>query len=190
MTKKTPLSPPTALRPCAQALVYPNGSLVTRVELTYNSTVKASQRPLIKGSLSAFEFFLRYWDMSKIDLLEQFVGVYLNAGGRVLAIANISAGGIGSVTVDCRHVMAIALELNAVSIICCHNHPGGHPALGLRPSIADDHLTKKLDGCAGLLDIKLLDHIILCKEGYFSYADEGLLSLHGNCPYPKKVTKD
>jgi DNA repair protein RadC len=186
MIKITPVNLPDSLRPGAPGFIYPDGSLVTCVELTYKSRIKASQRPLIRNSRSAYEFFLRHWDMTKIELLEHFKGMYLNRAGRVLAIANISAGGITTTTVDCRHIMAIALKLNAISIIACHNHPGGNPT----PSKADNHLTEKLKGCGILMDIDFLDHIIICQDGYFSYADEGLLSLHSNRSYLKKVAED
>jgi len=58
-----------------------------------------------------------------------------------------------------------------VNIILCHNHPSG----SLKPSRADEELTKKIEEAAGYFDIKVLDHIIVSEEGYYSFADEGLL---------------
>ena len=76
-----------------------------------------------------------------------------------------------SAPADPRLILKKALEENAVSIILCHNHPSG----SLRPSRADEVLTEKIKNAALLFDIKLLDHIIVSKEGYFSFADNGLL---------------
>ncbi len=67
--------------------------------------------------------------------------------------------------------LAAAIKVAAVSIILCHNHPSGN----LKPSRADEELTMKIKEAAKYFDIKVLDHIILTSEGYFSFADEGLL---------------
>jgi DNA repair protein RadC len=64
-----------------------------------------------------------------------------------------------------------ALENDAVSIILCHNHPSG----SLKPSRADEQLTAKIKEAASYFDISVLDHIIVSEEGYYSFADEGLL---------------
>jgi DNA repair protein RadC len=83
----------------------------------------------------------------------------------------VSEGGITGTVADPRLILKKALAYNAVSIILCHNHPSGN----LKPSKADEMLTKKIKEAAALLDIKVLDHIIVSTEGYFSFADEGLL---------------
>jgi DNA repair protein RadC len=72
---------------------------------------------------------------------------------------------------DPRMILRIALEEKAVSIILCHNHPSGN----LKPSQPDRELTKKIKEAARLFDINLLDHIIVSQDGYFSFADEGLI---------------
>ena len=162
-------------------MLYPVGLKVTQVELVYKATVKPSERPFIKGSLSAFEVFSESWNQDKIELLEEFKAMFLNRVGRVLAIADISIGGISSTTVDMRHIMAIGLMLNAVSLVVCHNHPSG----SMYPSNSDDILTTDLEGCSSIMRIKLLDHIIITREGYYSYADEGRLYVHGNSSYVK-----
>ena len=72
---------------------------------------------------------------------------------------------------DPRIILKKALEENAVNIILGHNHPSGN----LRPSKADEELTHKIKEGARYLDIKLLDHIIVSEQGYFSFADQGLL---------------
>ncbi|HNK28275.1 MAG TPA: JAB domain-containing protein, partial [Ferruginibacter sp.] len=64
-----------------------------------------------------------------------------------------------------------ALEEGATSIILCHNHPSG----GLRPSLADEELTRKIIHAAAYIDIRVIDHIIVSDEGYYSFADDGIL---------------
>jgi DNA repair protein RadC len=68
-------------------------------------------------------------------------------------------------------IMRKALEEKAVSIILCHNHPSG----SLKPSLADRELTLKIREAAKYFDILVLDHIIVSNEGFFSFADEGIL---------------
>lgn len=153
-------------------LIYPDGIQVTQVELVYKSKIKHSDRYLIGDSRAAFKLFLDYWDMSKIDLLEEFKVIFLNRGGRVLAMANLTVGGISGTVVDQRHVISIALKLNAVSLIACHNHPGG----SMTPSDADKELTRILMDCGAVFQIKLLDHIIISSEKYFSFADHSRIS--------------
>lgn len=102
---------------------------------------------------------------------EVFGVLYLNQAGRINHFEVVSQGGITGTVVDPRLIFKRALEIDAVSIIVCHNHPSGN----LQPSKADELLTSKLMEGAKLLDIKLLDHIIVGDDGYFSFADTGLL---------------
>jgi DNA repair protein RadC len=89
----------------------------------------------------------------------------------VICIHNVSSGGVTGTVADPKLIFMAALRVNAVSIILCHNHPSG----SLKPSRADEELTQKIKGAGNFLDIKVLDHVILTAESYFSFADEGLL---------------
>jgi DNA repair protein RadC len=102
---------------------------------------------------------------------EVFAVVYLNRGNRVVHTEIISEGGLTGTVVDPRIVFRKALENNATALILCHNHPSGN----LRPSMADELVTKRIREAAMLLDIRVMDHIIVSTDGYFSFADEGLL---------------
>ena len=102
---------------------------------------------------------------------EVFAVAYMNQANKINHIEFISKGGITATVADPRVILKKALEEDAVSIILCHNHPSGN----LKPSSADQQLTKKIKEAAAYFDIKLLDHIIVSDEGYFSFADEGLL---------------
>lgn len=103
---------------------------------------------------------------------ECFAVMYLAQAGWVKDFEVNSEGGISSTTVDVRLILRRALELCAVSLIVFHNHPSS----SLQPSKSDQQLTQKLSQAARTMDIKLLDHVILGKDGHFSFADEGLLS--------------
>ena len=102
---------------------------------------------------------------------EVFVVVFLNRSNKVIHHQIVSEGGLTGTIADPRVILKKALEHNATSLILCHNHPSGN----LRPSKADEVLTQKIKQAATLLDIQLMDHIIVSSEGYFSFADEGML---------------
>ena len=103
---------------------------------------------------------------------EEFWVVYVNNSNKVLAKYQLSKGGITATLIDVRLLFKKAVELSAVGLIVCHNHPSGK----LNPSKADIHITKKIKEAGNTLDIKLLDHLIITEKAYFSFADEGLLS--------------
>jgi DNA repair protein RadC len=102
---------------------------------------------------------------------EVFVVLFLNRMNKVNHYAIISEGGITGTIADPRIILKKALEHDAVSIILSHNHPSG----SLHPSQADEMLTAKIKEAARYLEIKVLDHIIVSEDGYFSFADEGIL---------------
>ncbi len=149
----------------------PINSLVSEVDLIYRSKVKPSQRPQIMRSQDAFHILISNWDKDKIEFVEQFKVMYLNRANKVLAIYELSTGGLTSTVADPRLVFVTALKLNATSIILSHNHPSGN----LHPSNADKMLTDKIKSAGLILDIRVSDHIILTSEAYFSFADEGYL---------------
>ena len=102
---------------------------------------------------------------------EVFAVLFLNRANKINHFEVVSEGGITGTVADPRIILRKALEQDAVNIILCHNHPSG----SLKPSRADEDLTKKIKEAARLLDIIVLDHIIVSEDGYYSFADEGLL---------------
>ena len=100
---------------------------------------------------------------------EEFWALYLNNSNKVLSKFQISKGGITATLVDVRLLLKKAIEIGAVAIIICHNHPSGK----INPSIEDKNLTKKIKLGGMSLDIKLLDHLIITEKSYFSFADNG-----------------
>jgi DNA repair protein RadC len=102
---------------------------------------------------------------------EVFAVVYLNRGNRIISLETISEGGLTGTVADPRIILKKALEQDATALVLCHNHPSGN----LMPSKADEQLTHKIKQAAALMDIQVLDHIIVSQEGYFSFADEGII---------------
>ncbi len=102
---------------------------------------------------------------------EEFWVIYLNRSNAVIKKEMISRGGISGTVVDSRLIFKAAIESLASSIILCHNHPSGNR----RPSEQDIQITKKIKAAGQLLEIPVLDHVIICEESYYSFADEGIL---------------
>jgi DNA repair protein RadC len=102
---------------------------------------------------------------------EEFWVLFLNRSNRILEHYKLSQGGISGTVTDIRLILKRALELLATSMIICHNHPSGN----VQPSDQDKQITDKLKLAAMQMDIKLLDHLIVSDNLYFSFCDEGLL---------------
>lgn len=98
--------------------------------------------------------------------------ILLNQGNRVITRRRVSAGGTKGTVFDLKVILRMALEeIGCESIVLCHNHPSGN----LQPSMQDDLITKSLREGAKSLDLRLLDHLIISNEGYYSYSENGRL---------------
>lgn len=102
---------------------------------------------------------------------EEFWMISLNRASTQISVKRISDGGITGTVVDVRRIFKLALEENAISIILAHNHPSGN----LSPSEADKQITRSLKNAGNTMDIQVKDHLIISNNGFFSFADEGLL---------------
>lgn len=102
---------------------------------------------------------------------EEFWVLYLKRNNEVISLENVSVGGVSGTVIDVRIIAKRAIELLASAIILCHNHPSGN----LQPSDADIQITKKMKKTAQLFDCAVLDHIIVAKDSYYSFADEGIM---------------
>jgi DNA repair protein RadC len=123
-------------------------------QITNSKAVFDVMQPLI-GELHAEEFWI----------------IYLNNSNKIIYKEQLSKGGLTATLVDVRLVFKKALDLFATAVILCHNHPSGK----LQPSAADKAITAKLIKAGETLDIKVLDHIIITENAYFSFADESLI---------------
>lgn len=97
--------------------------------------------------------------------------ILLNNALRLIGTKCVSRGGLTGTTVDVRLVLREALLARATSMALCHNHPSGT----LKPSRADDELTRRVSEAAAQVDLKLIDHLIITDGAYYSYNDEGRL---------------
>jgi len=133
---------------------------------------RESSTPLEKMVVKSSQAVATFIQSLLRDLHHEVFGVvFLNQGNRINHYEIISSGGITGTVADPRIIFRKALAEDAVGLILFHNHPSGN----LRPSRADEELTSKIVHGAKFFDIRVLDHLIVSDEGYFSFADEGLL---------------
>lgn len=105
------------------------------------------------------------------ESVEQVYLLLLNRTNGLIKKERVSQGGISASVVDPKVVFRFALEQGAHSLILIHNHPSGN----LQPSESDKRLTQRLQKIGKELEILLLDHLIYTDQGYFSFADEGIM---------------
>lgn len=148
-------------------------------------TLEASQLNIIRQALGILESTLRKGDAMtsaavtkqycrlKLGLArdEQFCCLFLDNQHRLLQFERLFHGSIASATVYPRVVVRRALELNAAAVVLTHNHPSGI----MEPSNADNAITSRLIHALGLIDVRVLDHVIVGAAGEFSMAEKGLL---------------
>ena len=146
-------------------------SVLSEIKVSY--TNKNSDGIKVTSSQSVYQLLLSCWNKSTIELQEEFKVLLLNRANKVLGIYPVSRGGVSGTLVDPKLIFSVALKCNASGLILVHNHPSGN----LKPSEADKSLTHKMESAAKFLDIKVIDHLIITKDSYFSFADEGLLSV-------------
>lgn len=143
---------------------------IAEVELTYKTKIKAKDRVRVTGSPESVDILRSVWS-DKIEWIEEFVILLLNRNNQVLGWVKISQGGTSGTFTDPKIIFQYAINANASGVILSHNHPSGN----LKPSQADRDITERIKNGGKLLDISILDHIIMTEDGYFSFADEGLL---------------
>lgn len=103
---------------------------------------------------------------------EAFMVIYLNVKNEVIDYTLLHEGTVDNVAVYPRRIIESALSRNSAGIVLVHNHPSGNPG----PSREDRALTSEIADVAKTLDIRVLDHIIVGKDGYYSFMEQGLLS--------------
>jgi DNA repair protein RadC len=143
--------------------------IVAALELGKRRFAEDNQKTeAIRSSKDAFY----YLGPKLMDLkTEEFWVMLCNRANIPMEMVRISSGGIHGTVVDIKVVLRIALEKGACSMILAHNHPSG----GLIPSEEDKKLTQRLSESARMMDIKVLDHLIIAGNKFFSFMDEGLL---------------
>jgi DNA repair protein RadC len=140
--------------------------VVPEVKVKINRGKKA-KTDQVKNIKDAVEIIRRWITANKIETQEYFIVMYLDRALKVLGIYLNTIGTMNSVMIDRRLVYSAALQLGAQNMIVCHNHPSGT----LSPSPADLDFTKDLVKGAKQIEIPVQDHIILTKDGYYSFAE-------------------
>lgn len=144
-------------------------SIIAALELgRRRKDTEKTERKKIGSSHDAYELMYE----SMVDLPnEEFWVIFLNRANQVIKKDRVSIGGVSGTVADVRMIFKMAVENLSCGIILAHNHPSGNR----EPSSADKQLTNKLKEAGKLLDVPVLDHLIFTDNGYFSFADEGLL---------------
>lgn len=124
----------------------------------------------ITSSKAGYEFISQFY-LDDISIFESFFLLTLNNSNETTGYFKISQGGITGTVVDIRIVAKYAIENLATGVILAHNHPSGK----LVPSEQDRQITKKIKEALKMFDIQVLDHLILTEQGYYSFAEEGIL---------------
>jgi DNA repair protein RadC len=126
------------------------------------------QSPKIKSSRDIVEIlFPRLRDLK----IEVFQVAYLNSSNRLIAIEEQNQGTVNFASPILREIFQKALQHFATSVICVHNHPSGD----IVPSVEDKNFTRKLVEAGRIMQVKVLDHVIIGDNAYYSFADQSLL---------------
>ena len=144
-------------------------SLVSEVKPYVINKIPNSEKPSVGSSAESAKIFRSIYDVNDIDLKEYFFVMCLNQASKVNAVVKIGEGSINSCVADVAEILRAAIMTNSRFIICCHNHLSGQ----LKASDSDKAITKRVSNAADLMGLKLLDHIILTSESYYSLADNG-----------------
>lgn len=144
-------------------------TIVAALELARRrKTESQSERVKLTSSKQGYEFIKGIF----MDLpYEEFWILHLNRANFIIHKTMISRGGVTGTVADVRLIFKSALEQLSTAIIVCHNHPSGN----LRPSEQDIQLTRRLTETGKIMEIPVLDHLIVTDNGYFSFADEGMI---------------
>ena len=119
------------------------------------------------ASSGEMEKFFRRFYLDDCLAREKCYAVALNNKLRPIGYMRIGEGNVGNVIIDSRLVCRLAIDTMCGAIVICHNHPSG----GVLPGRADNSVTTRIAGALHNLGVKLLDHIILSENDFFSYAD-------------------
>ena len=137
------------------------------VELVYRTSTENANKPQLSSPEEVSDYLRSIWNQDHIELQEEFYVLLFNNAMRVLGWSKISSGGRSATIVDVSYIVQLAVLSNASSVIIAHNHPSGT----LKPSTADINLTKRIQNALQILSITLKDHIILSRQGYYSFLD-------------------
>lgn len=144
-------------------------AIVASFELSRRRSFEQPQKKFkINSSADVWNFFK---PMLMDETVEYFYILMLSRANQVIKATQISKGGTSGTVADPKLIFKHALDNLASAIVLVHNHPSGN----LRPSEQDRRLTQRLKSVGTSLEIPVMDHLIFTNDGYFSFADEGLI---------------
>lgn len=139
------------------------------VSIKYKGTKKTDLKT-ISSSNDIYTILKLLFNQDTIDWTEEVILICLSRANKVMGYYKVSVGGITGTVVDPKVIFTIALNCaGTTNIILAHNHPSGN----LSPSNEDNIITQNIKNAGNMLDIKLLDHLIVTSDEYYSYNDEG-----------------
>lgn len=122
----------------------------------------------LKSAVQAYKILKPYYQ----DLChEEFRIIALSRSNKIIAVELISVGSATGTIADGKKIFKRLLELRATACILSHNHPSGT----LEPSPQDIAITKQLCSFSSLIDIRILDHVIVTDNGFYSFSDNGIM---------------
>ncbi|HYA48074.1 MAG TPA: DNA repair protein RadC [Burkholderiales bacterium] len=129
---------------------------------------RMTSRPVCQSSREVFDYL--YHALRDLRT-EHFKTIFLDPKNKVIEEKTLFEGTVDSSAVYPREVLKDALRYEASALIFAHNHPSGDP----EPSLSDKEITRDLVFAARVMQLKVLDHIIIGNNRYFSFADQGLI---------------
>lgn len=134
------------------------------------SNVTEIPKVKITNSETAYNYIRQFYS-DDLEIYESSFILLLNRANNVIGYAKISQGGVAGTVIDIKIVLKYVIDTLASAFIIAHNHPSGNT----NSSQQDDALTKKLKSICDWVDCKMLDHLIITTDSYYSYADNGNL---------------
>jgi len=154
-----------------QKFMKTENSSIPMLQVSFVPNICPSERKQVTQSYEVYELSKEIWDSNTIMLFEEFKAIFLDRRNGVIGWRMTGLGSTDQVIANVQLIFAIAVQCNASSLILVHNHPSS----SLTPSQSDIGLTNRIcEGCK-LFNIKLLDHLIITKDRYYSFSDEGML---------------
>jgi DNA repair protein RadC len=146
-----------------------NTHIISEIAITYKPNHYTKEA--LSSVTNAADILRMFWNPDTIEYYEECKVLYLDRAHHILGVYNVSRGGLNGTVMDVRMIYQGALKANAHSIIVSHNHPSGNR----EPSELDRTITQQIKSAGEFLSIKLLDHIIMTKDSYLSFRDNGYL---------------
>ncbi|MCC3144222.1 DNA repair protein RadC [Halanaerobium sp. Z-7514] len=146
-----------------------SAQIIAVIELAKRiASIKNYKKDLVSNPAQAAELLTSEMRFLKQEVLRT---ILLDVKNRVIAVPEISKGGLSSSIVHPREVFKEAIRRSSAAVILVHNHPSGDP----KPSADDINITKKLQKAGEIIGIKVIDHIIIAGDKFLSFKEENLI---------------